>query len=322
MHAAVVVQVWRPLLCSVGLALGLIACGSSATTNVTGPTAIKCQVTLANSSGTYSSGGGSGTVTVSTSRDCAWSASTSGVWLHITRGQSGQGDGTVAYTVDANADPVARQANVVINDQQAHVGQDPAACQYTVVPSTDSLAAAGGQTAIDVRTHDACRWTAADDASWASIAPQSGQGSATLALTAAPNPGPERTVTLTIAADHVVLRQLSPQTAPAAPAPAPAPNPGPGPSPAPAPSPAPTPSPTPNPTVTIIGQVDQLAGQCPTISFTLNKKTRVQTTSETDFPGAPCKRISNHDIVTVRGTQQANGTVIADVVIASDDDGH
>jgi hypothetical protein len=320
-HAWIAVQAWRPLLCSVGLSVGLIACGSSATTNVTGPTAVKCQVTLTGPSGTVGSNGGSGTVTVSTSRECAWSASTAGSWIHITGGDSGQGDGTVAYKIDANADPVARHADVVVNDQHAQIGQDAAPCQYDVSAAVDALAPNGGQTGIEIRTHDGCRWTAAADAPWATVTPQSGQGSATLALIAAPNAGPERTVTLTIGTDSVVLRQLSAATAPPAPAPAPGPNPGPAPAPAPAPSPGPAPAPQPSPTpvpvptpVELNGKVDGLKGSCPVVSFTLDRNTTVFTTIATDFQPS-CKTIKNHDTVTVRGLQQPDGTVVAGSVI-------
>ena len=313
------VQVWRPLLCAVGLALGLIACGSSAKTSVTGPTAVKCQVTLTNSSGNFGANGGSGTVNVSTSRECAWSASASGNWIHITSGDSGQGEGTVAYKVDANADPVSRRGDVAVNDQQAQFGQDAAPCRYDVSPAVDALAANGGQTAIQITTHDGCRWTAAADASWATVTPQSGQGSATVALIAAPNAGPERTLTLTIGTDSVVLRQLSAPTTPAGPAPTPGPNPGPAPSPTPAPAPGPAPAPPPpgpipNPIVEVTGAVDQLKGGCPNISFTLDRQTRVVTTAATDFQSS-CKNIKNRDIVTVRGQQQLDGTLLADTVI-------
>jgi hypothetical protein len=317
MHVTVAVQGWRPLLCAVGLALGLIACGSSATTSVTGPTPVKCQVTLTNSSASFSSGGGSGIVTVTTSRECSWSASASGSWIHINGGQSGQGDGSVAYTVDANGAASRRQANVIVNDQSSPVSQDAAPCRYDVSAPDGSLGAAGGQAAIDIRTQDECRWTAASNATWATIAPASGQGSSTLALTAAPNSGPERTVTLTIGPDSVVLRQLSPAApAPAPNPPSPAPEPSPGPSPAPAPAPVPpppSPTPAPNPIVDLTGRVSQLSGRCPTISFTVSS-TKVQTTTATSFQGGSCKDVSNKDTVSVHGEQQPNGVVIAGVV--------
>jgi hypothetical protein len=290
---------------------------------VTGPTAVKCQVTLTNSSGNFGANGGSGSVNVSTSRECAWSASASGTWIHITSGDSGQGDGTVAYTVDANADPVSRRGTVAVNDQQAQFGQDAAPCRYDLSPAADALAANGGQTPIQVSTHDGCRWTAAADASWATVTPQAGQGSATIALIAAPNSGPERTLTLTIGTDSLVLRQLSAAQLPAAPAPTPGPNPGPAPSPTPAPAPNPSPAPgppppppgpTPSPIIEVTGHVDQLKGGCPNISFTVDKNTLVRTTAATDFQSA-CKDIKNRDTVTVSGLQQLDGTILADTVV-------
>ena len=316
MHVTAAVQVSRPLLCAGGLSLVLIACGSSATTNVTGPTPVKCQVTLSNSSGSFSSDGGTGTVAVSAPRECAWSASASGSWIHISGGQSGQGDGSVAYSVDANGAAAARQANVVVNGLSSPVAQNAAPCRYDVSAPDSSVGAAGGQMTIDMRTQDGCGWSAASNAAWATIAPSSGKGSSMLALTAAPNSGPERTVTLTIGPDNVVLRQLSPAApmpAPNPPAPAPEPSPSPTPSPGPAPVPPPAPTPTPNPIVDLTGRVSQVSGRCPTISFTLNS-TKIQTTEATTFQGGSCKDVSNKDTVTVHGEQQPNGSVIASVL--------
>ncbi|HTI39283.1 MAG TPA: BACON domain-containing protein [Vicinamibacterales bacterium] len=324
MHALVAVQGWRPLLCSVGLGVALIACGSSATTNVTGPTAVKCQVTLTGPSGSFGAQGGSGSVTVSTSRECAWSASSSGAWIHITTGQSGQGDGTVSYSVDANADPVARQGSVAVNSALAPVSQGAAPCQYKITSSEDSLGANGGQATVGVSTHAACSWTATASATWVTVSPQSGKGPGTVSIIATANPGPARTVTLTIGPDQVVLHQLSPPLTPPAPAPTPGPAPMPAPSPtppptpapgpAPSPSPAPQPPPAPTPIIDVTGQVDQLKGVCPVISFRVDRKTTVQTTTSTDFEAGSCKDIANHDTVFVHGQQQPGGTVIADIV--------
>lgn len=313
MHVTVAVQVWRPLLCASGLSLGVIACGSSATTNVTGPTPVKCQVTLSNSAQNFGAAGGSGTVAVTTSRDCAWSASASGGWVHITGSQSGQGEGSVSYSVDANAAPAPRQATVIVNNQSSSVAQAAAACQFDVLAPNTPFAAVGGQMSIDLRTQDTCRWTAAADASWATISPASGQGGATLALVAASNAGPERTVTLTVGSDRVVLRQLSapaPIPAPNPPSPGPGPSPAPSPAPQPSPTPAPNPPPAPNPVIDLTGRVNQLSGKCPTLSFSLDT-TKVLTTANTTFQRGPCKDVSEHDTLLVHGEQQPDGSVVA-----------
>jgi hypothetical protein len=64
----------------------------------------------------------------------------------------------------------------------------------------------------------------------------------------------------------------------------------------------------------VTGQVDQLKGVCPVISFRVDRKTTVQTTTSTDFEAGSCKDIANHDTVFVHGQQQPGGTVIADIV--------
>ena len=61
-----------------------------------------CTYSISPTSAAYGSSGGTGTISVDASAtNCAWTASTSATWIHITAGTSGTGDGTVAYSVDA-----------------------------------------------------------------------------------------------------------------------------------------------------------------------------------------------------------------------------
>src|SRR3954463_2247377 len=227
----------RPLLFLSAVALaGSTACGSSATTNVTGPSAARCQVALSHaSSSSFGSSGGTGQVNVSVERECAWSATSQSPWVAITAGAQGQGDGTISYKVSENADPLTRKAAIVVGDQHMDVAQDAAPCRYSISAPSSPIPAAGGETLIDVRTHSACGWTAAADASWVTLNPSSGRGDATIHVSAAANAGRGCRWTWAIASDRVVVRQVP------APAPVPAPLP---PAPAPGPSPAPTPTPS------------------------------------------------------------------------------
>jgi hypothetical protein len=62
-----------------------------------------------------------------------------------------------------------------------------------------SLPAAGGRFGFAVTTPSGCSWTARDDVPWADVAPGSGQGSATPALTVDENSSRDsRTVTVTV----------------------------------------------------------------------------------------------------------------------------
>src|SRR4051812_47226095 len=326
----------RPLLFLSTVALaGSIACGSSATTNVTGPSAARCQVALSNaSSSSFGPSGGTGQVNVSVERECAWSATAQSPWVAITGGAQGQGDGTISYKVSENADPLTRKAAIVVGDQHMDVAQDAAPCRYSVSAPSSPIPAAGGETVIDVRTHSACGWTAAADASWVTLNPASGRGDATIHVSAAANAGADRSVTLTIASDRVVVRQVpapapvpaplptpapSPSPSPAptptpspTPAPSPSPGPGPGPAPSPSPSPAPTPPPAPPPpqTVDISGKIDDVHGSCPSLTFTLRGFV-VRTSSATAFQKGPCKDLKDGKDVTVHGELKDKTTVQA-----------
>jgi hypothetical protein len=49
--------------------------------------------------GAFPSSGGSGTVQISTNRECAWSTKSDVAWLTVATPAEGQGDGTVGFTV-------------------------------------------------------------------------------------------------------------------------------------------------------------------------------------------------------------------------------
>ena len=333
---------FRPLLFLGGAfaSLTVVACGSSATTTVTGPTAARCQASITNSSPSFGPAGGTGEVKIAVARECGWTASSPSPWVAITAGGEGQGDGTVTYRVNANADPIARKAAIVIGEQHADVAQDPAPCRYTISAPSAPLPGTGGTAVVDLRTHSACNWTASADAAWVTLNPSSGHGDTSIRIEAGPNTGSDRAATLTIGDDRVVVHQTpapvtpgptpvppttptptpTPTPAPTPPPPTPTPTPTPPPPtptptpppptptptpPPPAPTPTPTPPPPPPPpppveTITLVGKVDNVRGSCPQLSFDL-KGFAVRTTSATAFERGPCKDLRDGKDVTVFG---------------------
>jgi hypothetical protein len=313
-----------------------VSCGSSASTSVTvtGPSGTRCQPSISTSSSSFAADGGTGTVTIGVARECEWNASTQAAWIQLTSGTTGQGAGTVTFRVAANADPVSRHGLVMVNDQSKDLTQGGAPCRFDV-SAPPAIAATGGQAGLDVRTHQACSWSAATNASWISVNPASGQGTARLTVTVTPNTGPERTATLNVGQNQIVLRQESAPLAPPAPAPAPAPQPVPPPTPTPtptptpeptpAPTPPPTPAPTPTPTpapptppptpapepepgpstdIEVKGRVDNVFGSCPDLWFSVDRQF-VHVTEETDYPKKDsCGDIRERREVTVTGTEQ------------------
>lgn len=319
------------MACAAGLLAA--ACGSSATTNVTnvtGPsqTNTRCAITLTNAKPSFSANGGTGALNVAVARECGWTAAPQVSWIEITSGKDGRGDGTVAYRVRENVDPVTRRGAVAVNDQRADIAQDAAPCRFGVSAPATVLAAAGGQTSIDVRTHSACAWTATADASWVRVSPASGAGNGTVTVTATANPGPERSVTLTIGQDRMLLRQSAAAPAPA-PTPAPVPAPEPPPPAPPAPTPPPVPSPTPTPptpspspapappapqrTIQFGGDVKNLDGSCPSLRFDVEERT-VITNDDTNFKKGSCKDVREDHKVDVKGQVQSSGRVLAQEV--------
>jgi hypothetical protein len=73
----------------------------------------------------------------------------------------------------------------------------------------------------------------------------------------------------------------------------------------------PTPAP-PQPT-TVVGPVSSIVGECPAVTFLINGLT-ILASSATDFQKGSCKAIKVGTDVTVQGTPNAAGIVIATVI--------
>ena len=68
--------------------------------------------------------GGTGTVAVTTSAGCAWTAVSNASWIAVTGGASGSGPGTVTYSVSANNTGKDRDGTVTIAGRTFTVEQD------------------------------------------------------------------------------------------------------------------------------------------------------------------------------------------------------
>ena len=176
--------------------------------STTAPSASRCTATLTNSMATTSSDGGSGTLSIKLTRDCAWTASTGAAWVVITSAASGQGDGAITYRVAANPDGAPRHTTIDINDAKATINQEAAACRYTVTPLAQAIPTAGGMVTMDVRTQASCEWTAVSEAAWIRISAGGkgkGDGAVTLAVDA--SSGAARTGALHVAGETITVTQ-------------------------------------------------------------------------------------------------------------------
>jgi len=197
----------RPAVAVLVIAAALAGgCGTSSTVS-SGPTPVKCQVSVA-APGMLDAAGGNSSVSVTALPECAWTASTTTAWLTELSPASGQGNGSVSFRVAANDTDSARDGSIVVNDETVRVSQR-AACRYTLVPASQTVAAGGGASSITVTTSDAeCAWTARADESWISLTETtSGTGSGTISFTASPNAGDERTAAIIVAGQRATVTQ-------------------------------------------------------------------------------------------------------------------
>jgi hypothetical protein len=199
------------LLIALALAIAAAACGSSTTTSTsTAPATVsRCGVTIGATDLTVPSSGGSGTLAVTTARECAWTASSNAAWLTIRGASNGQGDGSVEYVAAENTDPATRRAVIELNDKRANVTQAAGECTMRLGATSATFSPAGGSGTIDVQASSAmCTWTAESDAGWVVIRDGgSGKGNGRVEFDVAPASGPPRTATVLVAGLRFAVTQ-------------------------------------------------------------------------------------------------------------------
>jgi hypothetical protein len=84
-----------------------------------------CTYSISPTSGDFTSSGGTGSITVTATSGCSWTASESVDWIAITSGSSGSGNGTVSYTVTANTGTSSRSATITVVGWNHTVTQQP-----------------------------------------------------------------------------------------------------------------------------------------------------------------------------------------------------
>ena len=97
--------------------------GSFADTAAFGGGTSPCTYIVSPLTQSFTGTGGAGSVTVSTSPGCAWTASTNSTFLAITSGAAGTGTGTVTYSVAANPSLVARSGTLTVAGQTVTINQ-------------------------------------------------------------------------------------------------------------------------------------------------------------------------------------------------------
>jgi hypothetical protein len=302
----------HPFLIAAAIAgvAGASACTSTETSStlLTSPSASKCQFDVSGSPSAFPAGGGQGSLTISTTRECAWTVAASTNWVSI-GSRNGQGEATVSYSVAANAIPSARSAVLSVESARVELKQDAAPCRYAISPRDRQIGYAGGAISVSVETLTGCSWTTSSSTSWLTVTGSaSGNASGTVTLMAAANTGSERSGRATIAGETLsVVQDAMP---PPAPVPPPSPGPTPPPDPTPVPPPAP-PQPEPPKPVDIKGTVVFVLGVCPDVALRVASATVIARGS-TDYDRGSCSDLRSGAEVEVRARPRSDGNFDAE----------
>ena len=148
-----------------------------------------CTYSISPTSRSFPSGGGAGSISVTSSASgCSWSATEDAGWISITSGSSGNGDGTVTYSVSANTSSNPRSTTITIAGKSHTVTQEGVSCSYSISPTSSSFPSDGGIGSISVTAPSGCSWTATEDTEWISITSgSSGSGNGTVTYSVSAN---------------------------------------------------------------------------------------------------------------------------------------
>ena len=175
------------------------------------PTPPACTYTIAPQSQTVPSGAGPGTVNVTTTAACAWTAVSNAPWLTVTSGAAGTGNGTVAFSVTANTG-AARTGTLTIATQTFTLTQAAfvSPCSYSIAPTSQNVDANASTPTVAVTTTAACSWTAVSGVPWITVTSgASGSGNGSVGLSVAANTGAARSGTVAIAGQTFTVNQAA-----------------------------------------------------------------------------------------------------------------
>ena len=168
-----------------------------------------CGFSLNPTSQNIDSPGGNANVTVAANAGCSWSATSNASWIHSTA--SGSGNGTATYTVDQNFG-AARTGTLAIGGHLLTINQ-ASGCSFSINPTVKNAVAGPDNGFVTVTASGGdCPWTATSNVAWIQIAGASqgvlsGIGNGVVNYNVAPNSGPARTGTLTIAGQIFTVLQ-------------------------------------------------------------------------------------------------------------------
>ena len=169
---------------------------------------VTCAYTVSPLTASATAAAGTGTIGVTSTNGCAWTASSAVSWITITSGTPGSGPGTVAYSFVANPTTQSRAGVVTVAGQPVTITQ-AAGCGYAISPASASLTASSGTGSISVSAGSSCGWSAQSPVSWITFTTAtSGTGTGSVGYQVAANgDSSSRSATITVAGQPFVITQ-------------------------------------------------------------------------------------------------------------------
>jgi len=184
------------LVASVGTATVKVSVGGFLTSGAPFTVGLQpCTFVLTPLSASFGAAGGSGSISVTASRnDCTWSATSTAAFITFSNNNL-TGSGTLNYNVSANTAATAngagsnsRTGTIVIGAQSFTVTQGGLTCIYSLPSTSQSFSAAGGAGTASVQAPPGCVWTASSVSPFITIsAPGGGSGDGSVTFTVAAN---------------------------------------------------------------------------------------------------------------------------------------
>jgi Putative binding domain, N-terminal/Viral BACON domain len=166
-----------------------------------------CSYSISPHSDGVSALGDTGSVDVSTTSACAWTASSNASWITVTSGASGTGNGRVGYLVLPNIGG-SRTGTLTVAGQTFTVSQAALSCSYSISPNSQKVEGQAGTGSITVSTNSACSWSSSSNVSWIAVTSgASGTGNGTVTYSYSANDGKDRKGTITVAGRTFTLEQ-------------------------------------------------------------------------------------------------------------------
>jgi hypothetical protein len=177
-----------------------------------------CQYSVSPTTVSLGGAAGAAGVSVTAGAGCDWTAQNTVPWITL-NSSSGTGGGTVGLNVAANTTSSPRSATLTIAGASVTVNQQAgAACTVTVRPTSLSPHFKGSDESLPITTSAGCAWSATSSVPWLTFpSGNSGTGSATLAVRAAPNSTGEPRVGMVIVGGATVTVNQRSGRAPRAP---------------------------------------------------------------------------------------------------------